>query len=63
MTTFTIDNANCFTALAPEGTVAEIPDEATPFTSDRELERLAADWPTERLVDYLERHLRRKESW
>jgi hypothetical protein len=50
MTTFAINTENCITALTREETAAGIPDGATPFTSDRELERLAGEWPAERLV-------------
>ena len=51
MTTFTIDTENSITALTNQEVVAGIPDGAMPFTSDKELLRLAADWPAERLVE------------
>jgi hypothetical protein len=51
MTTFIIDAENSIAALTTEEAAAGIPDGATPFTSDKELLRLAADWPAERLVE------------
>lgn len=50
MTTFTIGTENSITALTIEEAAAGIPDGMTPFTSDTELQRLAADWPADRLV-------------
>ena len=50
MTTFTIDSDNNITALTAEEVAAGFPNGATPFTSDKELLRLTADWPAERLV-------------
>lgn len=47
MTTFTIDTENSIAALATE----QAPDGAAPFTSAKELLRLAAEWPAERLVE------------
>jgi hypothetical protein len=51
MSTFIIDAENSITALTTEEAAAGIPSGATPFTSDRELARLAADWPAERLLE------------
>jgi hypothetical protein len=51
MTTFIIDVENSIAALTTEEAAAGIPDGATPFTSDKELLRLATDWPAERLVE------------
>src|SRR5215467_9658893 len=50
MPTFIIDTENNITALTTQE-AAGIADGAAPFTSDRELARLAADWPAERLVE------------
>jgi hypothetical protein len=50
MTTFIIDAENSITALTNQEVAAGIPDGNQLFTSDRELVRLAADWPAERLV-------------
>ena len=47
MTTFTIDTENSIAALAAE----QAPDGAAPFTSEKDLLRLAAEWPAERLVE------------
>jgi hypothetical protein len=48
MTTFTIDSENNITAHAglPVGA-----DESQPFTNQRELAKLTADWPVSRLVE------------
>jgi hypothetical protein len=51
MTTFIIDAENSIAALTTEEAAAGIPEGATPFTSAKELLRLAADWPAERLVE------------
>lgn len=45
---FTIDSENNITAA---GTDAAIPENTQQFTSEKELGKLAADWPAERLVD------------
>jgi hypothetical protein len=50
MTTFTIDNENNIAALTAEEAAAGLPEGATPFTSEKELQRLAAEWTAERLV-------------
>jgi hypothetical protein len=50
MTTFIIDAYNSITALTNQEVGAGIPDGNQLFTSDRELAKLAADWPTGRLV-------------
>ena len=42
MTTFIIDAENSIAALTIEEVAAGIPEGATPFTSDKELHRLAA---------------------
>jgi hypothetical protein len=48
MTTFAIDNDNTITAyLAGEA----IPEEHLRFSTEKELAKLAANWPTERLVE------------
>jgi hypothetical protein len=48
MTTFAIDNDCTITAyLAGEA----IPDDHAPFSSEKELAKLAANWPAERLVE------------
>jgi Protein of unknown function (DUF3489) len=51
MTTFIIDAENSITAITQQEAAAGIPEGATPFTSAKELLRLAADWPAERLVE------------
>ena len=51
MTTFTIDAENSIAALMTEEVAAGIPDGTMIFTSDKELLRLATDWPAERLVE------------
>lgn len=51
MSTFIIDAENSITALTTGEAAAGIPSGSTPFTSDRELARLAADWPAERLLE------------
>ena len=49
MTTFTIDSEN---HIAAHASASEITDKACePFTSEKELSQLAADWPGSRLVD------------
>ena len=49
MTTFTIDSEN---HIAAHASASEITDKACePFTSEKELAQLAADWPSSRLVD------------
>lgn len=45
---FTIDSENNITAV---GTDAAIPENAQQFGGQKELGKLAADWPAERLVD------------
>ena len=45
---FTIDSENNITAA---GSDAAIPENAQQFSSQKELGKLAADWPAERLVD------------
>jgi hypothetical protein len=45
---FTIDSENNITAIESN---AAIPDNAQQFSSEKELSKLAADWPAERLVD------------
>jgi hypothetical protein len=45
---FTIDSENNITAIESN---AAIPNNAQQFSSDKELSKLAADWPAERLVD------------
>jgi hypothetical protein len=45
---FTIDSENNITAIESN---AAIPDNAQQFSSEKELGKLAADWPAERLVD------------
>src|SRR5215831_2297797 len=51
MTTFTIDAENNITALTQEEAAAGLPEGALLFTSEKELARLATDWPAERLVE------------
>jgi len=51
MTTFMINTENNITALTTEEAATGIPDGAAPFTSDKELLRLATEWPAERLVE------------
>jgi hypothetical protein len=51
MTTFIINAENSITAITQQEAAAGIPDGAMPFTSDKELLRLAADWPAERMVE------------
>jgi hypothetical protein len=45
---FTIDSENNITAVESD---AVIPENTQQFASQKELTKLAADWPTERLVD------------
>jgi hypothetical protein len=51
MTTFTIDSDNNITAFATPEEAASGNGEATQFTSQKELLRLAGEWPAERLVE------------
>lgn len=51
MTTFIIDSENSITALTQQEVAAGIPDGAIVFNSDRELAKVAADWPAERMVE------------
>jgi hypothetical protein len=51
MTMFTIDNENNIAALAAADAGAGLPEGATPFASEKELQGLAAGWPAERLVE------------
>ena len=51
MSTFIIDTENSITALTAEEAAAGAPDGTAPFTSEKELLRLATDWPAERLVE------------
>lgn len=51
MTTFIMDSENSITALTQQEVAAGIPEGATVFTSDRELAKVASDWPAERLVE------------
>lgn len=48
MTTFAIDTDNTITAYAAGDT---IPEEQARFASEKELAKLAATWPTDRLVE------------
>jgi hypothetical protein len=50
MTTFTIDNDNNITAFASNEEAAAAGGEVQLFASTKELNRLAGDWPAERLV-------------
>jgi hypothetical protein len=45
---FTIDNENNITAIE---TGAEIPENTQQFSSQKELSKMAAEWPTERMVE------------
>ena len=45
---FTIDSENNITAV---GSDAAIPEKAQQFGSQKELARLAGDWPADRLVE------------
>jgi hypothetical protein len=51
MTTFIIDGENNITAITAEEAAAGLPEGATAFASEKELQRLAAEWPAERLVE------------
>ena len=51
MTTFIIDAENSITAITQQEAAAGLPEGAIPFTSDKELLRIATDWPAERLVE------------
>jgi hypothetical protein len=52
MTTFTIDTDNNITALAaPQAAQDSLALGARPFTSQKELAELAAQWPAARLVE------------
>jgi len=48
MKTFTIDQENNITAYAA---TEQVPDGAERFTSEKELGKLAASWPAERLIE------------
>ena len=48
MTTFAIDTDNTITAYAAGDA---IPEEQARFTSEKEFAKLAATWPTDRLVE------------
>src|SRR4051794_19349875 len=50
MTTFTIDTDNNITAFASNEAAASAGGEVQMFASAKELNRLASDWPAERLV-------------
>ena len=51
MTTFIIDAENNIAALTAAEAAAGLPEGATAFASEKELQRLAAGWPAERLVE------------
>jgi hypothetical protein len=51
MTTFTIDAENNIAAFAAVEVAAGLPEGSTAFASEKELQRLAASWPAERLVE------------
>ena len=51
MTTFIIDSENSITAFTQQEVAAGIPDGAIVFNSDRELAKVAVDWPAERMVE------------
>lgn len=51
MTTFIIDTDNNIAATTAAEAAAGLPEGATPFTSEKELQGLAAGWPAERLVE------------
>jgi hypothetical protein len=51
MTTFTIDAENSITAITQAEVAAATSEGAIPFTSEKDLARLATDWPVERLVE------------
>jgi hypothetical protein len=48
MTTFAIDNDNTITSYLPG---EAIPEDQTRFASEKELAKLAANWPADRLVE------------
>src|SRR6476646_2655646 len=50
MTTFTIDTDNNITAFASNEEATAVGGEGPLFASTKELNRLASDWPAERLV-------------
>ena len=50
MTTFTIDNDNNITAFASNEEATAAGGEVQLFTSAKELNRIASDWPAERMV-------------
>lgn len=51
MTTFIIDTDNNIAATTAAEAAAGLPEGAAPFTSEKELQGLAAGWPAERLVE------------
>ena len=51
MTTFIINAENNIAALTAAEVAAGVPEGATAFASEKELQRLAAGWPAERLVE------------
>ena len=51
MTTFIINAENNIAALTAAEVAAGLPEGATAFASEKELQRLAAGWPAERLVE------------
>jgi hypothetical protein len=51
MTTFIINAENNIAALTAAEVAAGLPEGATAFASEKELQRLATGWPAERLVE------------
>ena len=51
MTTFIINTENNIAALTAAEVAAGLPEGGTAFASEKELQRLAASWPAERLVE------------
>ncbi len=51
MTTFTIDAENNIAALTAAEAAAGLAEGTTEFSSEKDLQRLAASWPAERLVE------------
>ena len=51
MTTFTIDGDNNIAALTAAEVAAALPEGGARFASEKDLQRLAAGWPAERLVE------------
>lgn len=51
MTTFIIDTDNNIAATTAAEAAAGLPEGAAPFTSEKELQGLAAGWPAKRLVE------------